>query len=607
MKILNKLSKVKDLDKIRKKFFVFDCETFSREARPKGFAFCCMYGHNYKKVFHTIDDFQEEIFSGAFKNKYIFCHFAEFDLNVIFDNIKKGLDREAVFNGSRFIIAQKDKVMFADSLNIYQTSVKAIGEVMGLNKLEMDSRFGQNKRFKYGQREIEYCYRDCEIVWKALEKIFTMVESVRPTLASLSMLYYRRFYMPFSFAYNDLSIKFFDSYYGGRVEAYKLGQTNSSKYDINSMYPYVMTYAKFPNPKFVKVSHANNVKGLMHDLKYYEGQATIKVMHKKNQFGFLPVKKDGKLIFPNGEFSGTWCFPEIRFALKKKAIKILDVGEVLISYPMETPFKSFAFELYEKRLKAEGIEKTNLKLLLNSLYGKWGQREKFKEIYFDTVPLDFIELLKENEIPFEIKMFNKVRQDCYLHIFKAIKINKDYTEIKIDEKGFDTKIHSIPAFSSYITSCARVYLLENVLKYQRHSVTYVDTDCVCLEKDVIISDSLELGAFKKEKEYLTEIFGNKNYSEVKLNKEGEKEHNRKIKGIPKKAVLISENTYQFDTFVKTKRSIRQQKLAGSIETTSRHLSAVYDKRTIHKNGKTKPLFLTIHDSLSVNEIPCDSR
>jgi len=586
MKILNKLSKVKDLDKIRKKFFVFDCETYTREARPEGFAFCCMWGYNYKKVFHSIEEFQEEIFSGKFKNKYIFCHFAEFDLNVIFSNIKKVLDREAVFNGSRFIIAQKDKVLFADSLNIYQTSVKSIGEVLGINKLEMDSRFGKGKKFKYTQNEIDYCYRDCEIVWLALEKIFTMVQSVRPTLASLSLLYYRRFYMPFSFAYNDLSIKFFNSYYGGRVEAFKLGKTVSSKYDINSMYPYVMTYAKFPNPKFVKVSHSNNVKGLLHDLKYYEGQATIKVEHKKNIFGFLPVKKDGKLIFPNGVFSGTWCFPEIRYALKKKAIKILEVGEVLTSFPMESPFKSFSFELYEKRMKSEGIEKTNLKLILNSLYGKWGQREKFKEIYFDNIPLDFIALLQENNIPFDVKTFNKKRLDCYLHIYAPIKIKNNYTEIEIDKHGFKTKIHSIPAFSSYITSHARVYLLENIFKYQNKTVTYIDTDCICLEKDVEIIDSLELGAFKKEKEYLTEIFGNKNYSEFKNGEE-----NRKIKGIPKKAIKLNDNSYQFDTFVKTKKAIRQQKNAGSIEIITKNLNNDYTKRTLKKNGRTIPLFL----------------
>lgn len=595
MKILNKLSEVKNLDKIRKKFFVFDCETFSRNARPEGFAFCCMYGFNYKKVFHTIEDFQNELFSGEFKNKYIFCHWGEFDLNVIFGNIKKTLDTSAVFNGGRFIIAQKDNVLFADSTNIYpHTSVEKLGKIIGIHKKDMNTKFGQNKKFKYGEQEIDYCYTDCEIVWKALEKLFCFVQSVRPTLASLSLIYYRRFYMPYHFAYNNISLRFFESYYGGRVEAFKLGKTFSQKYDINSMYPYVMTFAKFPNPKFVKVSDSCTPRGLLSDLKYFEGQATIKVKHKRVNFGFLPVKKDGKLIFPVGEFSGTWCFPEIRFALEHDIIEILEVKEVLISYPMVSPFKSFAMELYQKRLQAEGIEKNNLKLILNSLYGKWGQREKFKEIYFEAIPFDFLQLLDEfkEEIKFtgdlyEIKMFNKERTDCYLHIFLPIKINKDFTKITFDKEGFKTKIHSIPAFSSYITSHARVYLLENILKYKKKSVTYTDTDCIALEKPVKIIDSLQLGAFKKEKEYLEEIFGNKNYTEVL---DGKKY--RKIKGIPKKSIKLAKNTYEFQTIVKTKRSIRQQKTAGIWETTIKTLTNEYTKRTVGKKGKTRPLLLS---------------
>lgn len=595
MKILNKLDKVTDLQKLRKKFFVFDCETFSRDARPEGFAFCCMWGLNYKKVFHTIEDFKQELFSGEFRNCYIFCHWAEFDLNVIFGNIKKELDNAAVFNGSRFIIAQRDKVLFADSTNIYpHTSVQKLGDIIGIKKKDMNTKFGSNKRFKYTQTEIDYCYTDCEIVWLALDKLFSFVQSVRPTLASLSMIFYRRFYMPYHFAYNEMSMRFFESYYGGRVEAFKLGKTFSSKYDINSMYPYTMTYAKFPNPKFVKLSDSCTVRGLLSDLKYFEGQATIKVRHKEVNFGFLPVKKDGKLIFPVGEFSGTWCFPEIRFALKQGVIEILEVKEVLISYPMETPFKKFAMELYEQRLKAEGIEKNNLKLILNSLYGKWGQREKFKEIYFQSVPFDFIELLDEvkEELKikgdiYEIKMFNKERTDCYIHIFIPVKINKDFTKITLDEKGFETKIHSIPVFCSYITSLARVYLLENILKYQNHSVTYTDTDCICLEKEVNIIDSLELGSFKKEKDYLLEIFGNKNYLE-----EVNGVQNRKIKGVPKKRIKLDENTWQFDTLVKTKRSIRQEKNAGVWELTVKTISNEYTKRTRKENGETTPLLLS---------------
>lgn len=557
-------------------------------------------------MFKTIEDFHAELFSGEFKNKYIFCHFAEFDLNVIFGNIIKQVDNEAIFSGSNFIMAKREGVVFCDSLNIYKTSVKKIGEMMGIPKLEMDSGFGSGKRFEITQEHMLYCMRDCEIVWLALEKIFLEVQSVRPTLASLSLIYFRRFFQKSHIAYNEMSVRFFESYYGGRVEAFKLGKTDSNKYDINSMYPYAMVEAVFPNPKFVRVSASKDVKGLLHDMKHYEGQATIILKHKAINFGYLPVKRDGKLTFPVGRFSGTWCFPEIRNALNDGVIEITEVKEVLISLRMETPFKEFITTLYNSRLKVEGIEKTIKKLLMNANYGKWAQRQKHKEIYFDYFPFDIMEELKRLKIPYDLKVFNQVRTDCYLVIYNPVKVEKlnrgfkltydNGTEIELNDYSIYTKrelsnmdnspkIHTIPVFSSYITSVARVHLLQNMLKYKHCNITYVDTDSIAMERKPKIVDSMKLGEFKKEKELMKEIFGNKNYTQ-----EVDGKLERKIKGIPGKAVLIGENKYEFENFIKTKRAIRHMKNAGTIETFTKQLTNKYDKRTAgKKNGRTKPL------------------
>lgn len=608
-KILGRLKIVDNPEKLLDDFFVFDCETFSRDARPEGFAFCCMTGRNYRKVFHTIEDFKQEIFSGRFSKKHIFCHWAEFDLNVIFGNIKINLDRQSIFNGSTFICAQKHNVSFADSLNIYKTSVKEIGSQLGFEKLELPQKFGQGKKVAITKEDIEYCYRDCDIVFQALSKIFLEVQSIRPTLAGLAMIYYRRFYQPFDFMYNELSMKFFDSYYGGRVEAFKIGKTYSYKYDINSMYPFAMVKVKFPNPKHVKKSKANDLEGLLHTMKFYEGQATITVNHKYHEFGFLPVRSEGKLKFPSGTFTGTWCFPEIRFALKHKIIDIVEIHEVLRSHRMDSPFKNFANDLYEARLTVTGIEKVIKKNLMNSLYGKFGQRQKFLEIYYEEVPFELLEILIDRKIPYELKMFNKDRNDCYIRIFKPVKITEkevkernikilSENEIEIEDtdnysieykvndnpKAFKTKIHSIPCFASYITSYARVYLLEQMIKYKKNNVTYCDTDCVCMEIDPMIEDSLVLGAFKKEKEILTHIYGNKNYTEIKGDV-----LNRKIKGIPKKAVKLSENSFLYQAMTKTKKAIRNQLTAGVWVEQEKTITNRYDKRKVLKSGKTKIL------------------
>lgn len=584
-----------------------------------------MYGYNFKKHFFTIEDFKNEIFSGKYEKCYIFCHFAEFDLNGIFGNIKTGLDKEAIFNGSTFIMAQKDGVIFADSLNIYKSSVEKIGELIGYPKLKMDSKFGQGKRFKIKPEHIEYCFRDCEIVWNALDNLFCMVQSVRPTLASLSMIYFRRFYQKFDLAYNNHSIKFFNSYYGGRVEAFKLGKTNSYKYDINSMYPFIGSIAVFPNPKFVRVSDSKTVSGLLYDMKYYEGHAHIKVRHKETNFGYLPVKYNGKLIFPVGVFSGCWCFPEIRYALENGIIEILEVNEVLVSLPMKSPFEHFYKELYSKRQVSKNeIERTLLKLLMNSNYGKWGQREKHKDIYFEEIPFELITQMDLQGIPYELKMFNQKRNDCYLIIFnpsEAIKTKTGYkikysngheteinqfnvyTEKELKNLTQSPKIHTIPVFSSYITSLARVYLLSKMVENEKHGVTYVDTDCICLEKKPRIKDSKELGAFKLESDIITEIYGNKNYQQL----ENGINSTRKIKGVPKKAVKISKDNekfanivkslpndaefYEFQNMTKTKTAIRNGKNAGVWNTVYKVIQNIYDKRIVNKDKTTKPIKL----------------
>lgn len=608
MKILSRLERVKNVSKLKSKFFVFDCETFFRDARPESFALCCLYGEDYRKYFRTIQEFKDEVFSGRFNKCYIFCHWGEFDLNVIFSNIIMELDNEAIFNGSRFIMAKVDGVTFADSTNIYpHTTVKTLGQLIGVPKLDMDDRFGKGKVFPISHNDIIYCMRDCEIVWKALDRIFTEVQSVRATLAALAMIYFRRFYQKYHLAYNELARRFFESYTGGRVEMFRKGKVNSHIYDINSMYPYVMSRGYFPNPKFIKVSSSRDVQGLVHDMKYYEGQATVTVVHKKVNFGHLPLKRNGKLEFPTGTFTGTWCFPELRYALKKKVIEVISVKEVLISKRMFTPFKAFVEVLYARRIKETGISKTITKLCLNSLYGKFAQREKHRDIYFESIPWEIIENLKKYRVPYELKTFNEQRNDCYLIIFNPIKVvpikvqgggfrltYSNGAEVNITEYSIYTKkelqnfqdkpkIHTIPVFSTYITSNARVHLLQFMEKYKHLGITYVDTDSIFFERKPNIKDSTTLGAFKLEKGKIQHLHGNKNYLKME---DGVKE--RKIKGIPKKARKIGRNRYEFENIIKTKKAIRHGREAGIWETFQKELTGIYDKRQVFKGGKTKP-------------------
>lgn len=557
-----------------KDFYVFDTETRGLRAKSDAFIFGVLYGFDTCKVFYTVDDFKKEFRKPAYKGKKIFAHNAEYDLNVIFDNIYS-LDKEAIFNG-HFICATNGVCTFADSLNIFRTSVKELGKIIQKEKLEISQDLIKGKKdIEVKPQMIEYCIRDCEIVYEALLYIFNLVGNIKITIAGLSLDYFRRFFQPFNIDYNEyLESNFFKSYVGGRCEAFFIGKTKAFVYDVNSMYPKAMFYSKFPNPKYLKfLSYLSPETFEKTILKSYEGCAKVKLFHKPNYFGFLPLKKKGKLLFPVGTFEGYYNFNEIRFALNNKMIILLKVTDIVYAEAMKSPFENFVFDLYNKRIKSNSdIEKLTYKLLLNSLYGKFAQRVKAKMIYIDDIDLQF-NIIKgyslKNKL-IKIHPFNAIRKDCFI-------------EVKSD-RGF--LYHTIPSFSSYITSYARIELLKLFIKYEKNKIIYCDTDSIFVEKQLNIENSNKLGELKRENKTITEIRGLKNYSYltdgIEINK---------IKGIPKNSELIDYSKYRYKTLIGTKEGLRRSKQSGIQEERIKIISNKYDKRIVDANGNTKAICL----------------
>src|SRR5690606_31862334 len=114
--------------------------------------------------------------------------------------------------------------------------------------------------------------------------------------ASLSLDYFKRYFLAETIDHNENTAFFFDSYFGGRCEAFKIGKVDGSVIDVNSMYPWGKKNARFPHPKFLKVVKNVSVnKFLNHYLKKFEGCIYCTVEHKETWIGYLPVKHGGKL------------------------------------------------------------------------------------------------------------------------------------------------------------------------------------------------------------------------------------------------------------------------------------------------------------------------
>jgi hypothetical protein len=211
------LKRSRPRNRILSDFYVFDVETGIRDdkggiqwhlnARPESFIFGVIYGRNYCKVIHNLKEFHETLLEPRFKKRKIFAHNATYDLGTLYGNIFH-LDPMAIFAGSRFISCTNGVAVFADSLNIYKTSVAKLGAMLGKAKpaLGNDTMYSPNG---VGPDEINRCIVDCEIVWESLFMIFEDVGNIKITQASLSMSYFLAYHIPLNIDHTPETQKYF--------------------------------------------------------------------------------------------------------------------------------------------------------------------------------------------------------------------------------------------------------------------------------------------------------------------------------------------------------------------------------------------------------------
>ncbi len=591
MKVLHKLSpKVKPLTD----FYVFDTENGERNGKRvkynfnKEFIFGVIYGYNYTKVIHNKKEFIETLLEPRFKNKILFAHNAQYDLTIIYGNIFK-FDPSAIFNGN-FICATNGNCRFACSMNIFVgKKVEHIGKQLGRPKLDIlyDHWYDD-----VTEQHINYCIRDCEIVWDALFMTFEFAGDIKITQASLSMTYFRRFHLQFNIKHNENTKYFWDSYYGGRTEAFIKRATHAHVIDVNSMYPYCMKVEKFPNPERLKVENHVDLKYFLKRILYnYEGCIYATIRHKQSTYGFLPYKDNGKLLFPIGVFSGCWNFNEIRFALEQGAITIEKVNRICYAPAMESsPLAKFVDHLYLERFRLNtDFEIDRVKRFMNSLYGKFAQRVTEEHIYIENIEKQYhvIQDHQRNNTFIRFVPFNSERLDGFIVVKTTKKIDTSF---------------SIPSFASYITSGARVILLKELLRIEHLKPVYCDTDSIFFEIYEGYNSSKELGKFKLEGAHdkegnfypkiVTEIRGLKNYKYKYFDaKENKYVDGHRLKGVPKTAIKVGENSYEYFNLTKTKESLRRNIEAGERVKRTKEISNKYDKRIVLENGETKPIEL----------------
>jgi hypothetical protein len=450
----------------------------------------------------------------------------QFDICTLIREENKEYLLRPMIRGSRFIAADlvkphnHGKVKCIDTLSFFPFGVKTLGQyIAGVNKIIPPAWLGRRPQKRHELKYLKiYCMRDAEISYKTMRFISEFCAelniNLKKTAAATALNFWRRNFLDrviFQMK-PELIEKHYLAYYGGRTELFRRGKIGDGYkfYDVNSLYPSVMRNA-FPDPNSVR--HVTNSEEKLID--EYEGISHARIIAPKYmKRPFLPYRHEsGKLLFPLGEWDAWYSHVELRYA-KSLGYKIKKVYETIYYTKKWYPFKKFVDFCYERRLryKKEGnVPKEKfMKLLMNSLYGKFAQKSSGDQeiIHIDSLTVD------------------KMDDMAY----------KGYEEDIVGEHGdwryfTRKKTRSYPAFvipilSLYTTAYARIVLYE-YLK-DDDSVVYVDTDSIVTKKNLKTSD--RLGNMKLEYDLIDGCFVRPKFYHVSFRKDDKIVTKVKVKG-----------------------------------------------------------------------------
>lgn len=586
---------------------------------------------------------------------YIYAHNAKYDsLNVnIIDELKRlGYDLPFPTINNAFIISAKKgkkKIKVVDTFNYARTSVKSMGEKLGIEKISLEEYRIKNKDIDFNNIPEKilypYCEQDVMIIEKFMIKLIEFLYvnklgSLKFTTASIALDIYRHSFITEPIYYHkDLDILKVEreAYRGGIVECFYLKRLPKDDYyllDINSMYVNVMAHSLLPTFPILY-----NKKPELSDLyNACENNYIIAdvLMCAADNNGKYALAHNDKLIFPIGEFRITLHSPEIKQAIKENAI--LKCFSYIV-YHMEKCLSAYA--LYFSELKKNSTNKTDYdfaKLLGNGLYGKFGMQKYLTDVFkFDLFWVDDSQQkYKDKSIE---KISDKRKQELdgieneqhYQVTNNGIylKWGSDYIRTYTDK--FTPVPRTNIALAGAVTAYSRILLSSYIEICGREHIYYSDTDSLVVDKigydrlkDYI--DDKELGKLKCEFIFNSgTIRAPKNYtfaikqqlhingldgistklkrrinsniltlehkSIIVYNKNKEKYERRdRSKGIPTGAVL-NDGKYEYWRFTTYKEWIRSGgELKGRIKV-SRKNTLEYTKGNDSGRGRTTPFIM----------------
>lgn len=463
-------------------------------------------------------------------------------------------------------------IVFLDSMNWFTESLRETGERIGIPKLEIDFATCTQEELKtYCRNDVLIEFENFRLFIRFLEE--NAISRLCYTKASTAMAAYllRHYHTPI-YIHNDTAAINLEreSYRGGRCECFYLGDLGYENYyilDVNSLYPFVMRNSLCP-VKYSQIMHNTTVSALADTIKTKAVVAKVEIETDEPVYA---IRKE-RTLFPIGYFKATLCTPELIYALEHRHIK-----KVLccVAYEQASIFTSYVDTLYGLRRDyanaGVGEYEKLCKVLLNSLYGKFGQRAE--------------NWIKIAETP------NEPDRDELIFYTRPYKIRRlRYLLGQLFElQGYSEAFDSFPAIAAHVTAYARMYLWSLMQIAGIGNYFYCDTDSLIVNEigldhlSHLIHDT-ELGKLKIQEQFEHLIIrGLKDY---------ETDAKTVIKGISKNAELISDGVYKQQNWP-TFKGIFKTSDANTYTVTSvtKHLLRDYTKGYVTKSGQITPFVL----------------
>ncbi len=451
------------------------------------------------RQYPTIREFIENELGEHSRGRVLFAHAGgKFDVQYVLQELIHfpGFQVTAAFSGSSAVrvVCTRDKQVytFADSFFLLKGALKDVGMTIGRPKIEC--------AFDAPLDELgTYNANDCRIVYEALEglqrEVLGLGGELRVTLASTALALFRRSYLnrkiPTSKRMNETLRA---SYCASRVEVFARHADFAEYYDINSSFPYSMT---FPLP--------GAFKGTSRKASSRPGAiwfAHAKVTVPDCELPPLPYKFGSRIFFPTGTWEG-W-FPRVDIELLEEAGGHVEKVNCVYNFEPFTDLADYVKDLYARRKEENQKAKANkahlertgsrdgepfpgaelrsytLKLLLNSLYGKFAERTLKEAILVNP--------LHPFGCPHTKKDGSAVHEDgsCVTRIADRI--------FRIEEER--NVAHAHVAISSYVTAMSRAHLYRPLNACSKRY--YCDTDSIACGQGEMLPTSDELGDLKHE-------------------------------------------------------------------------------------------------------------